>query len=247
MFEGKTVVVTGGARNLGAAICLAFASQGALVVLADANADAAREAADGLSVQGRAVGLEVDVSDRDSVAGLASHVAERYGSISALVNNAGVAVAEPFESADAPEVWDRTIGVNLTGMFNTTHAFLPALRETSGAVVNLASVAGFTSGTTNAGYSASKGGVIALTRKLARDLARDGIRVNAVAPGYMDTPRPGRSIDGDALQHLLDWHCPMRRLGLPHEVAAPVLFLCSADASYITGVTLPVDGGYLTV
>jgi NAD(P)-dependent dehydrogenase (short-subunit alcohol dehydrogenase family) len=241
-------VVTGGARGLGAAIAEELAEQGAHVVIADvdgaaAEATAARLRSGGLAVQS----IPLDVADRAAVRQAAQRVAAEVGKVSILVNNAGIGLsAASIDDDGAAEEWDRTIAVNMTGVYDVTLAFLPNLRETRGSVVNLCSVVAFTSGFAGPGYTASKGAVRSLTQKLARDLAPDGVRVNAVAPGYIDA-----NFSNDAMRKKLaewiGWHCPMGRFGTPAEIAEPVAFLVSSAARYITGVTLPVDGGYLTV
>jgi NAD(P)-dependent dehydrogenase (short-subunit alcohol dehydrogenase family) len=244
---GRTAVVSGAGRNLGAAIARALAERGASVVVSDIDKTLADQTASQLQGDGHSAWPEtLDVGNAESVADFARRVRGGYGPVSILVNNAGVIPSGAASDDEAIATWDRAITVNLSGMFYLARAFLDDLRSTTGCVVNLSSVAGFTSGMTQAAYSASKGGVIALTRKLAREWAEFGIRVNAVAPGYMNTPRPGRSASAE-LDQLIGWHCPMKRLGEPAELAAPVAFLCSPEASYITGVTVPVDGGYLTV
>lgn len=146
---------------------------------------------------------------------------------------------------EALPLWTRVIDVNLHGVYQVTTAFLESLRQRRGNIVNVSSVVAFTSGFTNAGYIAAKGGIRSLTQMLARELADDSIRVNAVAPGYFDTDM-GMKGDptGDAW---IQWHCPMKRWGEPHEIGGPVAFLASPAASFVNGVTLPVDGGYLVV
>jgi NAD(P)-dependent dehydrogenase (short-subunit alcohol dehydrogenase family) len=216
------------------------------VIAADIDEGGARETADRLERQGRrATGLLLDVADREATFAAAGRIRAAHGPVAILVNNAGVAASAKIGDPDSPEKFDRSIAVNLTGMFNVTTAFLPALKETRGAIVNVASVVAFTSSFAAAGYAASKGGVRTLTQQMCRELAPFGIRVNAVAPGYIDTPMGGK---GDPVSDAwIEWHCPMKRYGEPHEIAGPVVFLASPAASYISGATLPVDGGYLSV
>nr|WP_280739592.1 SDR family oxidoreductase [Mesorhizobium loti] len=142
-------------------------------------------------------------------------------------------------------MWDRSIAVNLTSAFDMSRAFLPALKSTKETVINISSVVAFTSGFAHVGYTASKGGVRSLTQIMCRELTPYSIRVNAVAPGYIDTAMGGKG-DGKT-DEWLQWHCPMGRFGQPREIAEPVVFLASKAASFINEVTLPIDGGYLTV
>jgi NAD(P)-dependent dehydrogenase (short-subunit alcohol dehydrogenase family) len=245
-FDGKVVVVTGAARGLGAEIARGFADQGASVVLVDVDADRLDESV--LSLQAdarRALGRLCDTTDRAGLMGLAKWVAEEVGPASVVVNNAGITGRACVGDAHAAELWDRTIQVNLTGTYNVSSAFLEQLKTTRGNIVNLSSVAGFTSGFSHAGYPASKAAISSLTRQLARELASFDVRVNAVAPGYFSTDLgKGTSTEVD---EWLAWHCPLGRRGAPSEIVGPVLFLASAAASFVTGVTIPVDGGYLSV
>jgi NAD(P)-dependent dehydrogenase (short-subunit alcohol dehydrogenase family) len=187
----------------------------------------------------------MDVADTSSVRDAAADVGARYGDISILVNNAGVADGARTDDAHALSAWEHVIDVNLNGTYNVTVAFIEPLKRTRGRIVNVSSVVAFTSGFTSAGYVASKGGVRSLTQMLARELAEHGIRVNAVAPGYFDTAMGMKGKPGG--DEWIDWHCPMKRFGEPHEIGGPVAFLVSPAASFITGVTLPVDGGYLVM
>jgi NAD(P)-dependent dehydrogenase (short-subunit alcohol dehydrogenase family) len=244
--DGQLALVTGGGRGIGAAICEGLATAGAEVIVTDidgtsAGACAARIAAAG----GKATAHSLDVTDRAQLTSFSGSVAAEGKSVSILVNNAGVFGNAKLGDANSAALWDQTILVNLTGAFNVTEAFLPALKSTRGCIINVSSVVAFTSGFASAAYTASKGGVKSLTQIMCRELAPFGIRVNAVAPGYIDTAMGGKG-DPDT-EAWLSWHCPMRRHGLPSEVADPVVFLASPSASFVNGVTLPIDGGYLSV
>ena len=246
LLRDKRVLVTGAGRGLGAAIAAGMAVQGARVILADVDGDAARAQAAAIAADGfEAEGHALDVTDRTAVNAFAASVLARFGGLDVLVNNAGVAGRAAFDQPEAAEVWDRVIGVNLEGAFNVSHAFVPALKAAKGNVVHLCSVAGFVAGGSTAGYVVSKGAIRSLTQVMARDLAPHGIRVNAVAPGIMMSEmavaqlnRPGGA----------DWfmnRVMMKRIGETGEVVDPVIFLASSMASYITGTILPVDGGFL--
>lgn len=246
ILEGRRALITGAGRGLGAAIAAGLAAHGARVTLVDLDAGNAGQTAAALREQGFAAeGFGLDVSDRAAVGAFAAEDAARHGGLDILVNNAGVAGRAAFGTGDAPAVWDRIIAVNLEGAFNVSHAFVPALKAARGNVVHLCSVAGFVAGASTAGYVVSKGAIRSLTQVMARDLAADGIRVNAVAPGIMmsemataQLARPGG----------VDWflnRVPMKRIGEADEIVGPVAFLASPMASYITGVVLPVDGGFL--
>ena len=246
LLENKLALVTGAAGGLGSAIAEGFAREGARVIVADLDRTKAQAVADRIAAAGgQAWGEAVDVTDRAAVAAFAQDIRERRGAIDVLVNNAGISGRARIDDPQAAEVWDRLIEVNLQGLFNVTHAFVPALKETRGCIVNLSSIVAFVSGISSAGYVASKGAVRSLTQVLARDLAAFGIRTNAVAPGLMLTEmvRPQLEVPGGT-----DWYMkrvPMARGGEPSEIVGPVVFLASEMASYVNGVVLPVDGGFL--
>ncbi len=246
LLKDRVALVTGAGRGLGAAIAAGMAQQGARVILADIDGEAAQAQAEKLATEGfTAEGHALDVTDRAAVKAFAASILDRFGGLDVLVNNAGVAGRAAFDQQEAEEVWDRVISVNLQGCFNVSHAFVPALKASKGCVVHLCSVAGFVAGGSTAGYVTSKGAVRSLTQVMARDLAPFGIRVNAVAPGIMMSEmavaqlnRPGGA----------DWFMNrvlMKRIGETAEVVDPVIFLASSMASYITGTILPVDGGFL--
>lgn len=246
LLKSKLALVTGAGRGLGAAIAAGMARQGARLILADIDGDAARAQAAAIVADGHeAEGHALDVTSREAVKAFAEDVLARFGGLDVLINNAGVAGRAAFDQPEAVEVWDRVIAVNLEGAFNVSHAFVPALKAAKGNVVHLCSVAGFVSGGSTAGYVVSKGAVRSLTQVMARDLAPHGIRVNAIAPGIMmsemavaQLKRPGGT----------DWfmnRVMMKRIGETGEVVDPVIFLASPMASYITGTILPVDGGFL--
>ena len=244
--SGRIALVTGAGRGIGAAIARELARSGAGVIVSDLIGEAAQATATALREESlEAWGETLDVCDRAAIDAFARHVASRYGNISILVNNAGVGGTARLGDAESAATWDRNISVHLTGAFDVTSAFLPALKATRGAIVNVASIVAFTSGFAHVGYTAAKGGLRALTQAMCRELAPFGIRVNAVAPGYIDTDMGGKG-DGTT-DDWIAWHCPMGRFGEPHEVAGPVVFLVSPAASFISGVTIPVDGGYLTI
>ena len=247
LLQDRLALVTGAGGGLGAAIAGGFANQGATVLCADidrAKADAT--AATITAAGGRAHALALDVTDRAAVAACAADVERQHGPVRILVNNAGISGKARIDDPQVAEVWDRVINVNLEGLFNVTQAFVPQLKATRGCIVNLSSIVAFVSGISTAGYVASKGAVRSLTQVLARDLAPHGVRANAVAPGLMMTEMvaPQLAVPGGT-----DWYMdrvPMKRGGEVHEIVGPVLFLASDMASYVNGVVLPVDGGFLS-
>lgn len=247
LLKDKLALVTGAGGGLGSAIAHGFAMQGARVIAADIDIRSAEATAASIVLAGgQAWSIAIDVTDRAAVQVCATDLEERFGPIDVLVNNAGISGKSRIDDPQAVEVWDRLIEVNLQGLFNVTHAFVPALKKTRGCIVNLSSIVAFVSGISSAGYVASKGAVRSLTQVLARELAPFGVRANAVAPGLMLTEMvaPQLAVPGGT-----DWYMkrvPMARGGEVEEIVGPVVFLCSPMASYVNGVVLPVDGGFLS-
>lgn len=234
----KVVLVTGGSRGIGAAVCRKFASEGYLVAVNyEKNQDAAEKLA--AEIGGRA--YCADVSDENAVSTMFDRVEAELGEVSVLVNNAGISVTGLFQDCSEVE-WQRLFGVNVGGVFHCTKRALGAmLRKQSGAIVNLSSIWGVTGASCETHYSATKAAVIGYTKALAKELAPSGIRVNAVAPGAVDT---------DMNAHLTkeDWDAfleevPLGTVGKPEEIASAVFYLASEEASYITGAVLNVNGG----
>lgn len=247
LLENKLALVTGAGGGLGSVIAQGFVNEGARVVLADLDLARAEAVAAAIREQGgQAWAEQLDVTDRAAVQAFAGRLTAERGAIDVLVNNAGISGRARMDDPQAEEVWDRLIQVNLQGLFNVTHAFVPALKQSRGCIVNLSSIVAFVSGISSAGYIASKGAVRSFTQALARDLAPYGVRANAVAPGLMLTEMvaPQLAVPGGT-----DWYMhrvPMARGGQPEEVVGPIVFLASAMASYVNGVVLPVDGGFLS-
>ncbi len=246
LLAGRRALVTGAAHGNGRAIALGLAAHGADIVVTDIDLPGAERTAGDIRDQGRdALAFPLDVTDAEACNRLAQTIARDIGAIAILINNAGIIIREGIDSPHAAENWRRVLDVNLTGVFNVTHAFLPALRQTRGAIVNLGSIASFVGVGGTLGYAPSKGGVKLLTQALARDLAADGIRVNAIAPGVIATAMTETTRNDPARLAGFMSRTPLGRVGQPEELIGPVVFLVSDMASYVTGVTLPVDGGFL--
>ncbi len=248
LLQDKLALITGAGGGLGSAIAMGFANEGARVIVADVQAVTAHATAERVRAAGGMAWAEViDVTDRTAVARWAEDVGKRIGTIDILVNNAGISGRGPLDDPQGPALWDRILSVNLDGLYNVTHAFLPALKQSRGNIVNLASIVSFVSGISTPAYTVSKGAVRSFTQVLARDLVAHGVRANAVAPGLMltDLVKPQLETPGGT-----DWfmkRAPMARGGQPEEIVGPIVFLASEMASYVNGVVLPVDGGFLAV
>ena len=246
LLADRLALVTGAGQGNGRAIAIGLAAAGAGVVVTDLGLEAARSTAAAIAeASGQAWAFALDVTDAKACADLARRVGEEIGPVAIVVNNAGIIARDTIDSPRAHERWREVMDVNLNGVFNVTHAWLPALRRSRGSIINVASIASFVGIGQALGYSPSKGAVKQFTQALARDLAADGIRVNAIAPGVIDTPMTAHTRDDPARLAGFMQRTPLGRVGPPAELVGPVGFLASDMASYVNGVTLPVDGGFL--
>ncbi len=245
LLNGQLALVTGAGQGNGRAIALGLAAAGARVIVTDVRVDTADATAAAIRAShGTADAFVLDVTDAAACTALAARVSREIGPVSILINNAGIIARAGIDDPAAHEHWHRVFDVNVHGTFHVVHAWLPALRQTRGSIINLASIASF-AGLTQVGYAPSKGAVKMLTQALARELAPDGIRVNAIAPGVIATPMTEVTRNDPGSLGAFLKRIPMRRVGEPEELVGPVLFLASPMASYVTGVTLAVDGGFL--
>ena len=243
VLKGKKALVTGGSRGIGRATALALAHAGADVAI---NYQRCADLADSVCSCARELGVcahayQCDISHEEDAMTMIEHVNKDFGRIDILVNNAGITRDKSFLKM-THAMWDEVLGVNLTGMYNVTHAILPGMIEAGwGRIINVSSIVGQTGNFGQANYAVTKGGMIAFTMTLARELARKGVTVNAVAPGFIETDMvkdmPAAAMDA------VKAGIPVGRLGRPEEVAAAIAFLAGPESSYITGQVIPVNGG----
>jgi len=246
---GRIALVTGGARGIGAGIATRLSREGARVIIADIDEAEAKAFAGSLS---GATAHAVDIADTASVDRLMEDTRKAHGHLDILVNNAAILDATPLAQLTL-ERYRKVIGINMNGALHITMAALPLLRGTGkgGRILNIASIMGVRGSRDSLAYSTAKGGVVNMTRCLACDLAPDGITVNAICPGFIDT-RMALLPDGSGHEHDTDWfkdiylkyrRIPLHRAGLPEDIAGPAFFFCSDDSAYVTGQALLVDGG----
>lgn len=247
-FENRNVVITGAGSGIGRACALEFAKEGANVIVADVNIEGANETVEQIKKLNRnALAIKADVSNPESVQNLVKEAVAAYSSVHALVNNAAIQVNKTVEDTSFEE-WNAQLSINLTGVFLCSKYFLPHLKKTKGSIVNMSSVNGFFVEPTCAGYCATKAGIIGFTKAMAIDHGHEGVRVNCICPGYIDAglaegyfqaqPDPAQArVDAGKLHAL--W-----RIGKPGEVGRVAVFLASDDASFVTGASIVVDGGF---
>lgn len=248
LFEGKVALITGGSSGIGRATALAFSGEGAKVVVADVNTEGGEETVRLIQeASGEALFAKCDVSQASEVEAMVSKVVEEYGCLDCAFNNAGVGVFKSVVECTEDD-WDQTMNVNLKGVWLCMkYELLQMFRQKSGAIVNTSSAAGLIATQGHAPYTASKHGVVALTKVGALDGAALGIRVNAVCPGGVLTPMLEPLLEEQPhMKEVMKMTHPLRRIGKPEEIAAAVLWLCSDAASFVTGVAFPVDGGVVS-
>lgn len=252
LLEGKSALVTGAGSGIGRATALAFAREGAWVAVADLSPEAAQDTARLVEeAGGQAVAIAADVSDEAAVEAMVQAAVGAFGGLDCAFNNAGIAPAAVGAAMQkvcdiTPEAWERILAVNLTGVWRCMrHEVAQMRRQGGGAIVNTASIGGLVGLPFSSAYTASKHGVVGLTRVAAADYAADNIRINAVCPGYAETPMTEETLSrrGDRILGRV----PMQRPGRPEEVAEAVVWMCSDRASFVTGAAWAVDGGYTAI
>lgn len=245
-FKNQSVIVTGGSSGIGRATCLEFAKRGANVVVSDINVAGGEETVQIiLDNGGQAIFVKADVSNLQEVQHLIDVCIEKYGRLDHLVNNAGIGLGLKYFDQITDEQWHKVIAVNQTGVFYCMRAALRIMRpQRSGNIVNIASAAGIGAAYQMGAYAASKHAVIGMTKTAAVEFAKYSIRINAICPTVITTPMGDGYISSNPkLKDIMLRTVPMRRFGKPEEVAKTICWLCSEDASYLTGIALPVDGG----
>ena len=242
--NAKVALVTGAGSGIGRATALRLASEGAAVACLDLHVERARDTAKTIEkAGGHAIGLEGDVRDDVACASAVVETLTRFQKLTTLVNSAGVR-AEQHDHAPPPDEWSRVVDANLTGTYLMSRAAMPALAATGqGSITNLASIYGLVGGSISPAYAASKGGVVNLTRQMALNWA-PAVRVNCVCPGVIETPMTAGLLQDAKWREVALSRHPMRRLGHTDDIAAAILYLASDEAAFVTGVALPVDGGY---
>jgi 3-oxoacyl-[acyl-carrier protein] reductase len=253
LLHNHLAAVTGAGSGIGRAIAAGYAREGARVVLLDVNGQAAAEAAQEIrSAGGVAESFALDVTRREDCIAVAKRIADTVGQVSILVNNAGIARRNGMTGAAEAVIkdWEDIISLNLTGTFNVTHAFLAALRAARGRIVNIGSIQSFVHLRTpsSPAYTASKHGVLGFTKALAAELGKDGVRVNAIGPGFIETPlnEKVRASNPELAKAFID-HTPLGRAGKPEDIVGPAIFLASDLSGYVTGSIVMADGGYRTI
>lgn len=244
---GRVALVTGAGSGIGRAISVRFAQEGALVAAASRTLGSVEETAK--LAGGETLALQADVSDEASVRNMVEQTLARFGRIDILVNNAGIGTTKSILECE-PEEWDRVFAVNVRGVYLSTRAVLPGmLARGEGVIINIASVLGLVGVPKRAAYCASKGAVITLTKQVATEYAEQGVRCNCICPGTVDSPWVGRLLDATddpaAARQALEARHPLQRLATTDEIAAAALYLASADAAFMTGSSLVLDGGQL--
>jgi NAD(P)-dependent dehydrogenase (short-subunit alcohol dehydrogenase family) len=250
LLQGHVAAVTGGGSGIGQGICVAYAREGARVIVLDVNPAGAKETVDLIAAAGgKASSVSLDVTDRAACKAVAAEIA-KTGNISILVNNAGINRRNPITADAIEKDWDDIMSINLDGMFNVTRAFLDQLRATRGRIVNIGSIQSFVhvAWPNSAAYTTSKHGVLGFTRSLAAELGKDGVRVNAIGPGLIETKinAEARAKNPDMVAKVMS-HTPLGRAGKPEDIAGPAVFLASDMSAYVTGCIVMADGGFRTV
>ena len=243
--KDRVAIITGAASGIGRATALLFAKEGAKIVAADVDDEGSNETVNQIQAAGNEAFLvRTDVTSTEDVQAMVKATIDAYGKLDILFNSAGIAMRLPV--ADLPEAdWDRCIDVNLKGGYLCAKYAIPEIiRNGGGSIINMGSIYGIVGGKTRAAYVASKGAVVNLTRGMALDYVDDNIRVNCICPGFVETPLvQGVVKTPEAYQALANQH-PMKRLGRPEEIAYGALYLASDESSFVTGIALPIDGGY---
>ena len=243
--KGKVAIVTGAGSGIGETTALTFAKEGAKVTVADVVDSAGNDTVEQVrAAGGDAIYVRTDVTSADAVQSMVHTTIDSYGRLDVLFNNAGIAMR--LAVADLPEEdWDRCININLKGAYLGSKYAIPAMiTNGGGSIINTASIYGIVGGPNRAAYVASKGGIVNLTRGMALDYADSNIRVNCICPGYTDTPIIQNIVETPAkYKSLVDQH-PMGRLAKPSDIAYGALYLASDESAFVTGIALPIDGGY---